>query len=543
MYTLDALVQDAEKRRRSAGTKDSDADPLEVWSTFSSYARACLNQKKGLSLATFCKLGWAIDRGYGRNIVHKPYFQLSDQFCRAFVPQELRRIAPPGNKEFVPFEDFNFSKAAIKFSQQLTKDQVFAGLRAIVSLIGEALGDGREIDIEFGDIGRLVSRGGGACNFVFASDLYIAEGLEVPQATQDAPVDVTRRSSAPAFRASAPKEASKLGITGAAPAMQKDTAAPAVNGNRAAAANGRVRTPAGRAPPPQEQQLPPQPQLSSQLLEQQQQQQLLASQSAPALQSPVSEAGSGTTLTNAHVKRELAYKEAMDRHITELETRATEVVKERATWQQHIRDCVDQEKDESDARRDRAKQNQHFLLEQMNWDERRRVHQRAEDIEAASAHGAPKLKSQMTSDEARQYELGKQARMREELDEQVKTNQTLKNMHKQKEMLMEVGQIEANRREMSLLRNAERAKKAYDREALATAWNSDIRMKNIWKAIENHNKIGMHPVAPPSPGADSVPPSRAGSTMSSAGRIMTGSQRRLPLGAANSLEKLQAQIS
>ena len=28
------------------------------------------------------------------------------------------------------------------------------------------------------------------------------------------------------------------------------------------------------------------------------------------------------------------------------------------------------------------------------------------------------------------------------------------------------------------------AKKAYDKEALATAWNADIRMKNIWKAIE-----------------------------------------------------------
>lgn len=28
------------------------------------------------------------------------------------------------------------------------------------------------------------------------------------------------------------------------------------------------------------------------------------------------------------------------------------------------------------------------------------------------------------------------------------------------------------------------AKKAFDRESLATAWNADIRMKNIWKAID-----------------------------------------------------------
>mmetsp|Transcript_49589 Transcript_49589/g.91489 ORF Transcript_49589/g.91489 Transcript_49589/m.91489 type:complete len:548 (-) Transcript_49589:46-1689(-) len=547
MYTLDGLVQDAEKRRRTAGSKDADADPVEVWSTFARYARGCLSQKKGLSLATFCKLGWAVDRAYGRNIVHKPYFQLSDQFCRAFVPNELRRVSPT-SKEFVPFEDFNFSKAAIKFSQQLTKDQVFAGLRTLVSLIGEALSEGREVDIELGDVGRFVSRGAG-CSFSFAGDLYTSEGLEVPP-TQDAPVDVTRRaSSGPAFRASAPKAASGLGVAGSAPPAQKSTApaptptaaaapAPAPPAPEASAPAPTAPLMVAPAPAPQQQSVVAQPAVPATL----EHAQMAASEvPPPAVQSP-SEVGTGTSLTNAHYKREIAYKEAMDRHITELESRATEVVKERATWHQHIRDCVDQERDEAEVRRARCKENQTFLVEQMNWDERRRIQQRAEDIDAASAHGAPRLKSHLSVDEARQKELGMQARMRENLDEQVRTNQTLRNLQKQKELLLEVGQIEANRKEMSLLRNAERAKKAYDREALATAWNSDIRMKNIWKAIESHNKIGMHPSVPPSP-AESAPPSRAGSTMSSAGRIMTGSQRRVPLGAAQSLQNLQAQYS
>merc|ERR1712003_219330 len=107
---------------------------------------------------------------------------------------------------------------------------------------------------------------------------------------------------------------------------------------------------------------------------------------------------------------------------------------------------------------------------------------------------------------------------------------------KQRERNLEINQLEANKHEMAMLRNAERAKKAYDREALATAWNSEIRMKNIWKAIESHNKVGstsgkqQPQVLGLMDDGGSVPPSRGGSC-ASAGRLMTGSSRRVPLGA------------
>merc|ERR1719446_372289 len=109
--------------------------------------------------------------------------------------------------------------------------------------------------------------------------------------------------------------------------------------------------------------------------------------------------------------------------------------------------------------------------------------------------------------------------MRNNLDEQVRTNTTLKNLAKQRERALEVNQLEANRKEMSMLRNAERAKKAYDREALATAWNSEIRMKNIWKAIESHNKVGSHATSHPPQvlNVEQIPPSRGGSSTVSAG--------------------------
>merc|ERR1719299_398576 len=109
---------------------------------------------------------------------------------------------------------------------------------------------------------------------------------------------------------------------------------------------------------------------------------------------------------------------------------------------------------------------------------------------------------------------GQQARVRSDLDDQVRTNNTLRNLQKRRERSLEVDQLEANRMEMAMLREAERAKKAYDKEALATAWNSEIRMKNIWKAIENHNKVGSQAGshAPQVLNVDQVPPSRSGSS-------------------------------
>merc|ERR1711937_466195 len=132
----------------------------------------------------------------------------------------------------------------------------------------------------------------------------------------------------------------------------------------------------------------------------------------------------------------------------------------------------------------------HFLKQQKHLNEERRKEQRQEDIIAASAHDFPKF-TEPAEAEMKEFQKGQQARMRQELDDQGRTNTTLRNLGKQRERQLEVNQLDANRAEMRMLRDAERAKKTYDREALATAWNSEIRMKNIWKAIDNHNKVGQ----------------------------------------------------
>jgi len=256
---------------------------------------------------------------------------------------------------------------------------------------------------------------------------------------------------------------------------------------------------------------------------------LASSGSAPALS-----LGGGSepaVLTAQQYKREAAYKEAMDRHISAMEARANEVVQEREHWQEHVQACLEQERDEIQQKRMRNQQNLYFLQHQMALGEQKRKEQRKEDIATASAHEFPKF-TEPDPTELRDFKTGQQSRMRSDLDDQVRTNNTLRNLAKQRERALEVNQLETNRQEMTMLRNAERAKKAYDREALATAWNSEIRMKNIWKAIESHSKVGSNPDM-----ADGMPPSRGGSTVS-AGRMMAGSSRKVPLGASSSLSRL-----
>jgi len=219
-------------------------------------------------------------------------------------------------------------------------------------------------------------------------------------------------------------------------------------------------------------------------------------------------------------------------------------VKEKEAWQSHVNDCLCQERDEMQVKRSRAQQNMYFLRQQVQWREKQKKEQRKDDIVSASAHDFPKF-TEPAENEMKEFISGQQARMRADLDEQVRTNNTLRNLQKRRERTLEVDQLNANRMEMAMLREAERAKKAYDKEALATAWNSEIRMKNIWKAIESHNKVGSSQAGSHAPqvlDVSQIPPSRGGSSTVSAGRIMTGSSRRVPLGASSSLSKIEGRL-
>jgi len=510
-YTLDSLLQDVVQRRGKVKSKDGGGDGVaefaEVWNTFARYLRSCLDQRRGLHLGSFCRIGWQTVRSAGVD-KYRPVFQLTDQFCRAHGNAETRK-PKPDMEGLCPFEDFNFSKAAIKFSQ-LSKDQVFTGLRAIVQGIGDAVADGRDLCLEISDVGRLTCHSRGEAHFQFEHSLLAGDNSA--ENVPFSPVGASQRGP-PSFQRGGPSaEALSLGVSGHGQAFG-DTR-PADDGY----ASQQPMTPPRRSSPyPVDHEMAPE-----------------AMQNGGNGESPP---GRDHILTAQQYKREVAFKESMDRHIGEMEARASEAVKEKESWQSHVNDCLMQERDTIQMSRLRSRENSHFLKQQKHLNEERRKEQRQEDIIVASQHDFPAF-TEPAAAEMKEFVHGQQARMRADLDAQVRTNTTLRNLSKQRERSLELNQLEANRSEMSLLRDAERAKKAYDREALATAWNSEIRMKNIWKAIESHNKVGSNPsqvlVTDGLP-----PPSRTGSCASS-GRLLTGSVRRVPLGASSSLSKLES---
>lgn len=536
MYSLEGIVQDIVQKRGRVEKKDGENVQLEysaVWAALVRYIQACLEQRRGLHITNFCKIGWQLEKKrQGGKAVYRPYFQFVDQFCRSYLSQEaLRKNVALQSSDLCPFEDFNFSKAAIKFSQNLTKDQVFVGIKSFVQRIGEVIAEGKEVDIAIEDVGRLICRGDRDPRFQFAPEMYIREGLEAPAASSD---EGANQKTSASFRRGGTEEAIGLGIQGSravplasVPEEKVEPEPMAAHFTFPAASMtaqdferySRYEEPLGTvqdyadysSEPPRR---------------------LVSSGSAMSMLSQT------PSLTNTQYKKEVAYKEAMDRHISAMEARASEAMSEREAWGQHVQACQDQERDEIHYKRTKAQMNLNFLQHQIKLGEDKKKEQRKEDIVAASAHDFPQL-SLLTDEDRKTFVHGQQARMRADLDDQVRTNQTLRNLAKQRERTIEVNQLEANRREMSMLRNAERSKKAYDREALATAWNSEIRMKNIWKAIESHNKVGSHP--PQVLLTDSLPPSRGSSAMT-AGRLLTGSSRRVPLGASNSMSQLEVRL-
>lgn len=166
-------------------------------------------------------------------------------------------------------------------------------------------------------------------------------------------------------------------------------------------------------------------------------------------------------------------------------------------------------------------------MQQCHWNEQKRCEARKNFVEGASAHDFPNFSEPPEAD-LKTVIRTNQGKVRTELDQQVRTNNTLKNMARRKERELERSQLDANREEMQMLRGVELAKRQHEKDSLSTAWNREIRMKNIWRAIENHQNATSQEsqiLFGEEKKADSGPPSR----------LMTGSSRRTPLGASMNL--------
>jgi hypothetical protein len=568
-YRLPELLQDVAKKRGKLNAKSKEAklDYQEVWDAFNRYITANMLLKKGLSIQNFAKIGWTVEKKRNGAATYRPYFQFQENFLKAHGMENHLRPAPAADKDLCQMEEMNFSKAAIRYSSTLTKDQVFTGLRMIIFQIGEACSDGKNVSMEF-ELGNLISQEGEP-RFAFAAELYLAEGLQVPSGAAD---DLEYKPSVSFAPPS--KEALALRLEGSSISSIGSTASNNQRGcTGASKVSGVSQGGYGQSSicmPMQE--IAEGPQGSEVTggdqdwsynpcsesgadvlsLNKDPHQKLVSSEVASSRGSVTygSMRGGGAPpqmMENGmqhqmglRTKHEHAFQEAMDRHIGEIETQANEAVREKEQWENHLQNCLVQERHDMEWRRALAKENSELLQEQMAHNDRKRADGRKQYIEGASAHDFPNF-ADPPQQELREYSKSKQQELRQELDAQVLANKHIAETAKARERHLESGQVDACKQEIAQLRMEQKLKKEQEREQLAQHWDRDVRLTKIKKAIEAHH---TKPVPLPADMRSAVgasqsvsfdaPPLSARSGPSS-DRGVRMPARRTPLGAAGSL--------
>ncbi|CAE7513752.1 unnamed protein product, partial [Symbiodinium sp. CCMP2456] len=127
-----------------------------VWAAVDRYIFSCLEHFRGLVIPGFARITWQVEHRFRRDSTEL-YFELLEPFCRTFHVANSRRYAAPLEADLAACEDFNYSKAALRFSRKLKKDHVVAGLRVLVIRMGEAMAQGRQMSLDF-TIGKLLAR-------------------------------------------------------------------------------------------------------------------------------------------------------------------------------------------------------------------------------------------------------------------------------------------------------------------------------------------------------------------------------------------------
>mmetsp|Transcript_29026 Transcript_29026/g.66725 ORF Transcript_29026/g.66725 Transcript_29026/m.66725 type:complete len:557 (+) Transcript_29026:80-1750(+) len=541
LNTEQILEDTARQRRLSVSTL------AEVWSALNAYITASMEQQRTLVVPSLCKIGWRL------NAISKwrPFFHLDESFTRAYGV-ECNAPHPPPDK-VAAGEELNFSKAAIRFSQGLTKDEFYIGLKALVHHIGETFATGQPVTLDL-EVGKLISRDS-VVAFEFAPTYAVdpGEGDDLSVAMSH------ERRRVPTF-AEPPPEAYMLSVHGSTPGAGSHCAASAVSGDDAmsqapsSAWSPRMQA-AGRTPPQIPRQIPVAQQGSSSVPSE-----------APAelLQERRVEQPTLQSLT----KFDAVHDQALERHVAKLGEAAATAIAEKDMWEQHLQRCVEEEHKDQQWRRAIVKDYCEQLKVQMNQAEERRHKGRLEAIEQASMHDFPNFAEMhaMNGVDAEAYVMQRKANLKQDLDQQVAFKQRLQLHAKQRERDLEMSHNSAVQKEVDFLKSDGVEKKRQDMSNLCQAWEQQCKLRQLRKAIDNHHRAELQPehitnlvsggrsVAGPASARGVAGATRGGAagvqqlnlgekglgcTGSEAGpassRPITGSVRKVPIGAAASL--------
>jgi len=157
VYSLDNLISDCanKKSRTDLPVKEKKRVLGDVWESFNLWIDSQFEKGKGVNIATFGKITWEVtEKSITGEEKRRPYFKLAETYCRGNGIPFKKQLK---GSELAKTADINYSILAIRFSQSLTKDQTFTGLRDLLQQLGQVIGSGRKVAIQF-HIGKLVAK-------------------------------------------------------------------------------------------------------------------------------------------------------------------------------------------------------------------------------------------------------------------------------------------------------------------------------------------------------------------------------------------------
>jgi len=515
MYKVDNLLADA-ARHRTALTRRGSDDVLQAWDAFNSYVTSVMEKRQTLSISNFGKIGWKVEEGIHMKPKMRPHFNISEAFARTCNADSYSQLQCP-TKNLALIEEFNFSKAAIRFSQSLSKDLIFMSLRAIIAQLAEAISSGQEVSIEM-EVGTLHSSAR-IVQFHFMAEWYLEEGLEVPKSSSHMQGHRPSASFAPPT-----KDALSLSLQGS---NQMKPTTKAIDHGGWAELDDENHSGAGHA-----------------------------------------------TGANGLSKEEQAQREALERHIHEISGLAANVIKEQDVWEGHIKRCVEEERKDQKWRHDLGIDYADILKDQIRQADDRKAAGRRHAIEQASMHDYPDF-SKAPEISVHEYIQERKMNLKEDLDQQVELKRRLKQVAKERDIALDNFSTEASHKDINTSRFEQQIKKDQQKQVLAESWDSGKRIKEVRKAIHDYSKqapqtrtglsdmvsslngkqgtekllaasprhpavnfgVGLGMPATPREGDRFFASPREGDrpTTGSSTRPATGSQRRFPIGAAASL--------
>jgi hypothetical protein len=140
-YDLEAIIDECltDKGTRFGISKEMY---FETWNAVNKWVNYRLAKKKGASIPLLGKFTWErVDDN-----VSRPVFILHDSFVKLHRVKKARVFKEP---DLAPVDELNYSQISIKYSEKLTKDMVFVGIRDIVKKIGDYVDRMYEFEVPF----------------------------------------------------------------------------------------------------------------------------------------------------------------------------------------------------------------------------------------------------------------------------------------------------------------------------------------------------------------------------------------------------------